>query len=46
VNNIDLHEAVAYTAKMIAEIRQSDEGQEGMNSFLEKRKPNWINEQN
>ena len=46
VNNIDLNEAVKYTAKMIAEIRQSDEGQEGMNSFLEKRKPNWINEQN
>jgi len=46
VNNIDLNDAVEYTAKMIAEIRQSDEGQEGMNAFLEKRKPNWINEQN
>lgn len=44
VNNIELNEAVTYTAKMIAEVRQSDEGQEGMNAFLEKRKPNWINE--
>jgi methylglutaconyl-CoA hydratase len=43
VNNLTLDEAVEYTAKMIAEIRQSEEGQEGMNAFLEKRKPNWIN---
>ena len=27
---------------MIAEMRNSDEAQEGMNAFLEKRKPNWI----
>lgn len=44
VNNIDLNEALSYTAKVIAEIRQSDEGQEGMNAFLDKRKPNWIDE--
>lgn len=30
-----------YTANLIAELRASDEGQEGMASFLEKRKPNW-----
>ena len=30
------------TAQLIAELRASDEGQEGMASFLEKRKPNWI----
>jgi methylglutaconyl-CoA hydratase len=30
------------TARMIAEIRASEEGQEGMAAFLEKRKPNWI----
>lgn len=29
------------TAQIIAELRASDEGQEGMASFLEKRKPNW-----
>ncbi|HLO90725.1 MAG TPA: enoyl-CoA hydratase-related protein [Lentimicrobium sp.] len=41
-NKITLHEALTYTAKMIAEIRSSEEGQEGMAAFLEKRKPNWI----
>ncbi|MCP4705921.1 MAG: enoyl-CoA hydratase/isomerase family protein, partial [candidate division Zixibacteria bacterium] len=30
-----------FTAEMIAKLRVSDEGQEGMNSFLEKRKPKW-----
>jgi len=32
------------TARRIADIRVSDEGQEGLGSFLEKRKPNWIQE--
>jgi methylglutaconyl-CoA hydratase len=31
-----------YTAKIIADLRASDEGQEGMAAFLEKRKPNWV----
>lgn len=43
-NKIDLYDALDYTARMIAEIRASDEGQEGMASFLEKRKPNWVKE--
>lgn len=30
-----------YTAEMIARLRLSDEGQEGMNAFLNKRKPSW-----
>jgi len=30
------------TVKKIAELRASDEGQEGMASFLEKRKPFWV----
>ena len=37
-----LEEAMEYTADMIAKMRISDEGQEGMKAFLEKRKPNWI----
>ena len=41
-NKLTLMEAYDYTARMIAEIRASDEGQEGMNAFLEKRKPNWV----
>lgn len=40
-NKISLHEALSYTAQMIAEIRASEEGQEGMAAFLEKRKPEW-----
>jgi methylglutaconyl-CoA hydratase len=33
-----------YTARLIAEIRTSAEGQEGMHAFLEKRKPGWQND--
>lgn len=40
-NKITLNEALSYTAQMIAEIRASEEGQEGMEAFLEKRKPKW-----
>lgn len=43
-NRLDLQEALSYTAKMIADIRASEEGQEGMAAFLEKRKPNWVSE--
>ncbi|GGO81339.1 gamma-carboxygeranoyl-CoA hydratase [Marinobacterium nitratireducens] len=32
------------TARRIADIRVSDEGQEGLSAFLEKRAPNWIEE--
>jgi len=41
-NNLNLDQAIEYTAKMIADIRASEEGQEGMAAFLEKRKPNWV----
>jgi len=41
-NNLTMKEAYDFTARMIADIRASEEGQEGMNAFLEKRKPNWI----
>lgn len=34
-------EAKAYTAEMIAALRVSAEGQEGMAAFLERRKPKW-----
>ncbi|MFH1701418.1 MAG: enoyl-CoA hydratase/isomerase family protein [Candidatus Zixiibacteriota bacterium] len=36
------HEFKSYTAEMIAKLRLSDEGQEGMDAFLNKRKPNWV----
>lgn len=32
------------TAETIAHIRASDMGQEGLNSFFEKRKPNWLSQ--
>jgi methylglutaconyl-CoA hydratase len=32
------------TARRIAEIRVSAEGQEGLNAFLDKKSPNWIEE--
>jgi methylglutaconyl-CoA hydratase len=34
-------EVKRYTAEVIAQIRVSEEGQEGMAAFLEKRKPRW-----
>jgi methylglutaconyl-CoA hydratase len=30
------------TAQIIAQLRVSDEGQEGLAAFLEKRPPNWV----
>lgn len=42
VNHWTLEEAYTHTAEMIARIRQSEEAQEGMNAFLQKRKPNWM----
>ncbi|KID58762.1 gamma-carboxygeranoyl-CoA hydratase [Pseudoalteromonas luteoviolacea] len=32
---------ITHTAKRIAEIRVSDEGQEGLSAFFDKRAPNW-----
>ena len=34
---------LADTAERIAHIRASEQGREGVQSFLEKRKPNWLN---
>lgn len=38
----NFNETIDYTARMIADARASEEGQEGMAAFLEKRKPNWV----
>jgi len=40
-HQIKIDEVHNYTAELIANLRLSPEGQEGMNAFLEKRKPNW-----
>ena len=34
---------IAHTVQGIASIRASHEGKEGVQSFLQKRKPNWLN---
>ena len=36
-----IDEEIDYTASQIAKLRATEEGQEGMSSFLEKRKPKW-----
>jgi methylglutaconyl-CoA hydratase len=41
VGLMDHETARQYTAKTIAALRVSEEGQEGLRSFLEKRKPGW-----
>ena len=38
----DFDETINSMAHLIATLRASDEGQEGMAAFLEKRKPKWI----
>jgi len=42
VARMRIEEAAEYTARMIADLRVSKEGQEGMAAFLEKRKPKWM----
>ena len=42
VPQMDLSEARDYTARVIAKLRISEEGLEGMKAFLEKRKPKWL----
>ena len=41
VPELSFDEVKRYTAEVIAQMRISEEGQEGMNAFLEKRKPKW-----
>ncbi len=38
----DLDAAMELTARVIADLRTSEEGQEGLRAFLEKRQPRWI----
>lgn len=37
-----LSDPLDYVARLLAELRISDEGQEGLRAFLEKRKPKWL----
>jgi methylglutaconyl-CoA hydratase len=42
VGNMDTEQALTYTSETIAYLRVSEEGQEGLRAFLEKRQPKWI----
>lgn len=42
--NVGDETSLLYCARIIANARTSSEGQEGLNAFLEKRKPCWNNE--
>ncbi len=42
VGHMDYDTARQYTAKTIAALRVSEEGQDGLRSSLEKRKPGWV----
>jgi len=41
VPELDLHAAYHHSTEVVTRQRISAEAQEGMNAFLEKRKPNW-----
>ncbi len=41
VGQMSADDARRYTAETIARLRISEEGQEGLSAFLEKRKPRW-----
>jgi methylglutaconyl-CoA hydratase len=43
IGTMSYQQSRQYTAEMIAHLRVSEEGQEGLSAFLEKRKPSWIN---
>ena len=38
----DMQQITDYTATLIAQLRASEEGQDGMAAFFEKRKPKWV----
>jgi len=44
VTSMGWDEAKKYTIELIAELRTSEEGQEGLGAFLEKIKPSWRNQ--
>ena len=44
VGQMSTEQARTYTASLIAQLRVSEEGQEGLRAFLEKRKPNWVSQ--
>jgi methylglutaconyl-CoA hydratase len=41
ISQMKFPEITTYNAELISNLRLSEEGQEGMNAFLEKRRPRW-----
>ncbi len=41
IGKMDDEQARTYTSELIARLRASEEGQEGLSAFLEKRQPRW-----
>ena len=41
---LDQEHLVKFAADLFSDLLASEEGQEGFNSFLEKRKPHWVKE--
>ena len=41
LKEMDIKDYKEFTVEKISELRVSQEGQEGIKGFLEKRKPNW-----
>ena len=44
LENLNQHEMKTETTNVISRRRVSEEGQEGLKAFLEKRKPNWFSD--
>lgn len=42
LKTMKFEDSLEYVAKVLADLRVTPEGQEGLKAFLEKRKPNWI----
>jgi methylglutaconyl-CoA hydratase len=45
ISERSLDENGPYTAEVIAKLRSSKEGQEGMSAFLQRRKPKWVEDE-